>query len=116
MDMFQQMLEDEYKALDNELKQVGGQCKKDGKSCKNCGCIRYSGSNCIDMTCWRGYVDGDHDGWVQGGKNSPNAKFHQKNPNMADAEDYKYQPFKLTTFRAKSDRPNIAAGPTKGEN
>ena len=47
------------------------------------------------MTCWRGYIDGDHDGWVAGGKNSPNAKFHQKSTrNVAKDEDYKYCPFK----------------------
>ena len=43
----------EYMAL--ELRQVEEQCKKDGKSCENCGCIRFSGNKCIDLTCWRGF-------------------------------------------------------------
>lgn len=77
----------------NELKQIEEQCKKDGKSCKNCGCIRFSGNSCIDMTCWRGYIDGDHDGWMPDGKDSPNAKF-QKLPNQVEEDDYKYNPFK----------------------
>ena len=34
-----------------ELRQVEEQCKKDGKSCKSCGCIRFYGNKCIDMTC-----------------------------------------------------------------
>lgn len=93
MDMFQQMLDDEYKSLENELKQVEEQCKKDGKSCKNCGCIRFSGNKCIDMTCWRGFIDGDHDGWMPDGPDSLNAKF-QKLPNQVEEEDYKYSPFK----------------------
>lgn len=76
-----------------ELRQVEEQCKNDGKSCKNCGCIRFSGNNCIDMTCWRGYVDGDHDGWVPDGSESPNAKF-KKLPNEIEDKDYNYCPFK----------------------
>lgn len=63
-DMFEEMLDDEYTFLDAELKAVEEQCKKDGKFCGNCGCIRLSGNSCIDMTCWRGYVDGNHDGWL----------------------------------------------------
>ena len=77
----------------NELKQIEERCKADGKSCKNCGCIRFSGNKCIDMTCWRGYIDGDHDGWMPDGKDSPNAKF-RKLPNQVEAEDYKYNPLK----------------------
>ena len=76
-----------------ELRQVEEQCKADGKFCKNCGCIRFSGNKCIDMTCWRGYIDGNHDGWVPDGPDSPNAKF-QKLPNEVTDEDYKYSPFK----------------------
>ena len=45
------------------------------------------------MTCWRGYIDGDHDGWAPDGPDSPNAKF-QKLPNEVEDEDYKYYPFK----------------------
>ena len=99
MDMFEQMLDDEYKSLDLELKQVEEQCKKDGKSCTNCGCIRFSGNKCIDMTCWRGYIDGDHDGWVPDGKKSPNAKFQKiaKHENFhynVSARDLRFNPFK----------------------
>ena len=98
MDMFEQMLIDDQKALEMELKQVEDQCKKDGKSCNNCGCIRFSGNKCIDMTCWRGYMGGDHDGWVPDGKKSPNAKFqkiknHENSRNVAKAKDYTYRPF-----------------------
>lgn len=78
-----------------ELEAAEEQCRKDGKFCSNCGQIRFSGSSCIDMTCWRGYIDGDHDGWVADGKNSPNTKFHQKSTrNIVKDEDYKYCPFK----------------------
>lgn len=90
MDMFEQMLDAEYA----EIKSVEDQCKKDGKFCSNCGCIRFSGNRCIDMTCWRGYIDGDHDGWIPSGKNSPNEKFRQENTrNVAKEDDYKYCPF-----------------------
>ena len=58
------------------------------------------------MTCWRGYIDGDHDGWVADGKNSPNTKFHHDGwtdkpqvnlnswPNETTEKDYSYKPFK----------------------
>ena len=103
--------DNEIDNMARELRQVEEQCKKDGKSCKNCGCIRFSGNKCIDMTCWRGFVDGDHDGWTPNGPDSPNAKF-QKLPNEVEDEDYKYSPFKniKEAKNGKNSRRNYKSG------
>lgn len=102
--------DEEIEDMALELRQVEEQCKKDGKSCENCGCIRFYGNKCIDLTCWRGF-DGDHDGWIPDGQDSPNAKF-QKLPNEVGDEDYKYNPFKdiKEAKNGKNSRRNYKSG------
>lgn len=59
------------------------------KTCKNCTQMRLCGGTCIDMTCYRGYVDGDHDGWTD----KPQINLNSW-PNEATEKDYSYKPFK----------------------
>jgi hypothetical protein len=59
------------------------------KTCKNCTQIKLSSNHCIDMTCYRGYVDGDHDGWTD----KPQIDINSW-PNEATEKDYSYNPFK----------------------
>ena len=69
----------------NEIKQVEKICEADGKFCKNCGQIKLGYGSCIDMTCWRGYIDGNHDGWISQEK----GKEIQANPYAVSDDDYK---------------------------
>ena len=61
--------------------------------CKTCGQIKTSLIHCIDMTCYIGYNQGDHDGWIPYDENCPAEKIKHF-PNEATEEDYKYCPFK----------------------
>lgn len=77
------------------------------KTCENCTQIKLSKNHCIDMTCCRGYVDGDHDGWTD----KPQVDINSW-PDEATEKDYVYSPFK--SFRFSGQQPNESAKPTKG--
>ena len=57
----------------------------DGKTCETCSMLRLSKNKCIDFTCWRGFVDGDHDGYKQG---KPTNIEDIKSPYEVTEEDY----------------------------
>ena len=58
------------------------------RTCETCTQTRLCGGTCIDMTCYSGFVDGDHDGWT----NSEPLDM-SKWPNEVEKEDLTYKPF-----------------------
>ena len=49
-----------------EIKETEAKCIAENKTCANCTKSNKKGKNhfsCFDFTCWRGFIDGNHDGW-----------------------------------------------------